>query len=99
MAGEQAAPEWVNKDILAHTATAPGDRDVTIAASKSASAVLKNAGTVDYSCRFHPDMKGRIIVAPKQGAPRVLAIDIRQQRVAEIPFAGAALEKSLRLVD
>jgi plastocyanin len=57
--------EWVNKDILAHTATVRGDWDVVIAANKSASVVLKNAGAVEYYCRFHPNMKGRIIVAPK----------------------------------
>lgn len=57
--------EWVNKDILAHTATVRGDWDVMIAANKSASVVLKNAGAVEYYCRFHPNMKGRIIVAPK----------------------------------
>jgi plastocyanin len=57
--------EWVNKDILAHTATVRGDWDVMIAANKSASVVLKNAGAVDYYCRFHPNMKGRIIVTPK----------------------------------
>ncbi len=57
--------EWVNKDILAHTATVRGDWDVMIAVSKSASIVLRNVGTVEYYCRFHPNMKGRIIVAPK----------------------------------
>jgi len=57
--------EWVNRDILAHTATVRGDWDVMIAANKSASVVLKNAGAVEYYCRFHPNMKGRIIVAPK----------------------------------
>jgi plastocyanin len=57
--------EWVNKDILAHTATARGDWDVMIAANKSASVVLKNAGAVEYYCRFHPNMKGQIIVVPK----------------------------------
>lgn len=57
--------EWVNKDILAHTATVRGDWDVMIAANKPASVVLKNAGAVEYYCRFHPNMKGRIIVAPK----------------------------------
>ena len=57
--------EWVNKDILAHTATVRGDWDVMIAANKSASVVLKNAGAVEYYCRFHPNMKGRIIVTPK----------------------------------
>ena|ERR1035438_268782 len=57
--------EWINKDIVAHTATARGDWDVTIAANSSASLVLKKAGTVDYYCRFHPNMKGRIAIAPK----------------------------------
>jgi plastocyanin len=53
---------WVNKDILAHTATVRGDWDVMIAASKSARLVLKKTGTFDYYCRFHPNMKGQIIV-------------------------------------
>ena len=57
--------EWVNKDILAHTATVRGDWDVMIAANKSASVVLKHAGAVEYYCRFHPNMKGQIIVVPK----------------------------------
>jgi plastocyanin len=57
--------EWINKDIVAHTATVRGDWDVTIAANSSASLVLKKAGTVDYYCRFHPNMKGRITVAPQ----------------------------------
>jgi plastocyanin len=57
--------EWVNKDILAHTATVRGDWDVMIAANKSASVVLKNAGAVEYYCRFHPNMQGQIIVVPK----------------------------------
>jgi plastocyanin len=57
--------EWVNNDILAHTATVRGDWDVTVAASKSANVVLKSAGAVDYYCRFHPNMKGHIVVAPR----------------------------------
>ena len=57
--------EWINKDILAHTATVKGDWDVMIPAKKSGSFVLKKAGDVEYYCRFHPNMKGRISVAPK----------------------------------
>jgi len=57
--------EWVNKDILAHTATVKGDWDVMIPAKKSGSFVLKKTGDVEYYCRFHPNMKGRIAVAPK----------------------------------
>lgn len=57
--------EWVNKDILAHTATARnGDWDVMIGPNKSVRLVLKKAGAVDYFCKFHPNMKGRVTVAP-----------------------------------
>jgi hypothetical protein len=64
--------EWVNKDILAHTATVRGDWDVMIAANKSASVALKNAGAMEYHCRFHPNMTGRIVVAPKLARARYL---------------------------
>jgi plastocyanin len=57
--------EWINKDIFAHTATARNsDWDVTLPPKKSATWVLKKAGTVDYYCRFHPNMKATLIVAP-----------------------------------
>jgi plastocyanin len=58
--------EWINKDILAHTATARnGDWDVTILPKKTVTSVLKKAGTVDYYCRFHPNMKAVLNVAPE----------------------------------
>jgi plastocyanin len=57
---------WINNDILAHTATARnGDWDVTIAPKKTVSLVLKKAGTIEYYCRFHPNMTGRVVIAPK----------------------------------
>jgi plastocyanin len=57
--------EWVNKDVVAHTATAKnGDFDVTLQPSKSSSFVLKKAGNVDYYCRFHPNMKATLKIAP-----------------------------------
>ena len=57
--------EWINKDIFAHTATARGgDWDVTMPPKKTVTLVLKKAGTVDYYCRFHPNMKATLIVAP-----------------------------------
>ena len=56
--------EWVNKDLFAHTATVKGGWEVMIAPKKSASLTLKAAGPVDYFCRFHPNMKGRLVVAP-----------------------------------
>jgi plastocyanin len=57
--------EWINKDILAHTATARnGDWDVTIPPKKTVTLVLKKAGAVEYYCRFHPNMKATLTVAP-----------------------------------
>ncbi|MBR0933956.1 cupredoxin domain-containing protein [Bradyrhizobium jicamae] len=57
--------EWVNRDIVAHTATARnGDFDVMLAPKKTGSAVLKKPGTVDYYCRFHPNMKAMLKIAP-----------------------------------
>lgn len=56
--------EWVNKDILAHTATVRGDWEVALPANKAGSRTMTKAGSVEYYCRFHPNMKGRIVVAP-----------------------------------
>ncbi|MER9301861.1 cupredoxin family copper-binding protein [Mesorhizobium sp. M0293] len=56
--------EWVNKDVFAHTATVKGGWEVMIPSKKSASLTLKAAESVDYFCRFHPNMKGRLVVAP-----------------------------------
>ena len=57
--------EWINKDALTHTATAQnGNFDVTLPPSKTVSSVLKKAGTVDYYCRFHPNMKATLTIAP-----------------------------------
>ena len=54
--------EWVNKDVFAHTATVKGGWEVMIPPKKTASLTLKAAEAVDYFCRFHPNMKGRLVV-------------------------------------
>lgn len=57
--------EWTNKDVLLHSATARnGDFDVNLPPKKTGSVVLKKVGTVDYYCRYHPNMKATIDVAP-----------------------------------
>ena len=57
--------EWINKDIFVHTATARnGDWDMTMPPKKTVTLVLKKAGTVEYYCRFHPNMKATLTVAP-----------------------------------
>ena len=57
--------EWINKDIFAHTATARnGDWDVTMPPKKTVTSVLNKAGTVEYYCRFHPNMKAVLKIEP-----------------------------------
>jgi plastocyanin len=57
--------EWTNKDVVAHTATARnGEFDVVIPPNKVASFVLQKAGSIDYYCRFHPNMKATLEVEP-----------------------------------
>ena len=57
--------ELINKDIFVHTATARnGDFDVTMPPKKTVTYVLKKAGTVEYYCRFHPNMKATLTIAP-----------------------------------
>jgi plastocyanin len=57
--------ELVNKDVLAHTATARnGDFDVMMSPKQTVTYVLKKAGAIDYYCRFHPNMKATLKVEP-----------------------------------
>ena len=61
---------WVNNDPIAHTATAAknapgGPWEVMIPPGKSAVMQMMTAGTIDYYCRFHPNMKARLIVLEK----------------------------------
>jgi plastocyanin len=54
--------EWVNKDAFAHTATVQGNWEVSIAPHASARHLMQELGEANYFCRYHPNMKGRIIV-------------------------------------
>jgi plastocyanin len=57
--------EWINKDVFAHTATARnGDFDVMMPPKKTVTSVVKKAGTIEYYCRFHPNMKAVLTIAP-----------------------------------
>ena len=57
--------EWINKDVLAHTATARnGEWDVMLPPKKNGTLVLKKLGTIEYYCRFHPNMKATLTVQP-----------------------------------
>lgn len=58
---------WTNNDFVAHTATAKADAtggawNVMIPAGKTADWQAEEVGSVQYYCRFHPNMKGTIKV-------------------------------------
>ena len=56
---------WDNQDVFAHTATATDKSfEVMLPPKKSGSLTVKKAGTFDYFCKFHPNMKGKVIVTP-----------------------------------
>jgi plastocyanin len=55
---------WVNKDPFPHTATAANKvfDSGSIAADASWSYTVTKQGDIEYSCTFHPTMKGKIKV-------------------------------------
>lgn len=65
--------EWVNNDPFAHTATVKGGWEVMLPPKKSGTYVVTEAGTIDYYCRFHPNMKGM----PKDMEVRALFLAAR----------------------
>ena len=57
--------EWENSDIVAHTATSKeAGFDVNVLPKRKGSTVVKAPGTFNYICRYHPNMKGQIVVEP-----------------------------------
>ena len=55
--------EWVNKDVFDHTATARmGAWDVAVDIGKTGTVALAAAGMVEYYCKLHPNMVGKITV-------------------------------------
>jgi plastocyanin len=56
---------WHNGDIVAHTASSQqGGLDVVVAPGAEQTATFSRAGTVNYICRYHPNMRGEIVVQP-----------------------------------
>jgi plastocyanin len=55
---------WVNKDIVAHTATstAAAFNSHMIPPEKSWKMVFKTKGNYPYTCSYHPTMKGSLTV-------------------------------------
>jgi plastocyanin len=54
---------WTNRDPFPHTVTAPGVFDSgTIPAGARWSFTARAAGTYDYICTLHPNMRARLVV-------------------------------------
>ena len=50
---------WANRDILRHTATAADHSfDIDLQPGKAGKTVIAKSGTIPFSCRFHPGMRG-----------------------------------------
>lgn len=50
---------WANRDILRHTATAADHSfDVDLQPGKAGKTVIAKTGSIPFSCRFHPGMRG-----------------------------------------
>jgi plastocyanin len=59
--------EWVNNDVVDHTATekvGPKEKgwDAVIRVGRKVRVEMKEAGKVEYICRFHPNMTGTLVV-------------------------------------
>jgi plastocyanin len=59
LVGDRVA--WANNDIFLHSATTP-DFDVVLKPGASGGVRLKKPGVISYICRYHPGMKGQIVV-------------------------------------
>lgn len=56
---------WQNNDIFRHSATARDKSfDVDLPAKTEVRMNVGAAGTVDFFCKFHPGMKGTLVIAP-----------------------------------
>jgi plastocyanin len=54
---------WTNHDVVPHTVSAGGVMESgTIEAGKTWKLRVTRNATVDYVCRFHPGMRGKIVV-------------------------------------
>ncbi len=56
--------EWNNKDPMQHTATVKGGWEILLPPKKVTKQVLNSPEAVNYYCRFHPDMVGKLTVKP-----------------------------------
>ena len=54
---------WVNRDFLRHSATATNHSfDVDLPAGAKVKIVVKSRGRIPFVCRYHPGMRGTLLV-------------------------------------
>ena len=59
--------EFVNNDVVDHTATEKNKAwDVVIRVGRKMRVEMKTAGTIEFFCRFHPNMTGQVTVRAKR---------------------------------
>lgn len=54
---------WTNKDTSPHTVTGKGFSSGTLLPGQTFSHTFQEEETFDYNCSFHPQMKGKVVVA------------------------------------
>ena len=55
---------WVNRDMFRHTATAKnGGFNVDLAPGAKGKTVVRKAGSIAFTCKYHPGMRGMLKVA------------------------------------
>lgn len=55
---------WVNKDMFRHTATAKdGSFNIDLPAGAKGKTVVRKAGAIAFTCKYHPGMRGMLKVA------------------------------------
>ena len=55
---------WDNRDMFRHTATAKdGSFNVDLVAGAKGKTVLRKAGAIAFTCKYHPGMRGVLQVA------------------------------------
>ena len=56
---------WQNNDVMHHTATAKDKSfDIDLPSKASVKMTVGAAGNVDFFCKFHPGMKGTLVITP-----------------------------------
>jgi len=56
---------WQNHDIFRHSATARDKSfDIDLPPRAEVRMVVGQAGTVEFFCKFHPGMKGSLVISP-----------------------------------